>query len=380
MTQVSTDLEELSRVLLPSAEEVAHRFPVDPKAQLKSDAEYQRVMRELGFGVDFSDHMARAVWTEDEGWSEKGIVEYGPLALDPAAAVLHYGQEVFEGIKAYRHADGSIWTFRPAYNAARLNMSSRRLAIPELPLQDFLGSIVSLIRADEKWVPRGEGSSFYLRPFIIATEPFLGVRAAKRYDYLLIGSPSGPYFTNGFTPINVWVDREYHRAGPGGMGNVKTGGNYAASLLPKVQAHDAGFDEVLFLDAATNSNLDELGGMNVFVVMSDGAVLTPKLTGNILPGGTRASIIEFLEDEGVKVTQSEIPLTWLLEAIRSGEVGEMFACGTAAVVTPIGSLSGTDFQVSVPTGEMTAHIYDELTAIQLGKQEDRFGWLYKLAD
>lgn len=380
MAHETTELERLSREAVPSADQVADIFTLDPQAEVKSDAEYERIMQELGFGVDFSDHMAHAVWTESAGWSEKVIAGYGPISLDPAAAVLHYGQEVFEGIKAYRHADGSIWTFRPAYNSARLNMSNRRLAIPELPLEDFLGSIVGLIRADRKWVPEGEGSSLYIRPFIIASEPFLGVRAAKRYDYLVIASPSGPYFTNGFTPINVWVDREYHRAGPGGMGNVKTGGNYAASLLPKVAAHDAGYDEVLFLDAATNTNLDELGGMNVFVVMADGKVCTPKLTGNILPGGTRASIIEFLEAEGVEVVETVIPLDTLLAQIKSGEVAEMFACGTAAVVTAIGSLSGTDFKVDVPTGEMTRHIYDELTSIQLGKQEDRFGWLYKLAD
>lgn len=375
-----TELEALSREPLPPADEVKDIFPLDTSAKLKSEAEYQRIMQELAFGVDFIDHMAHSVWTVENGWSAHAIEAYAPLSFLPAAAVFHYGQEVFEGIKAYRHKDGSIWTFRPSYNAARLNMSNRRLAIPELPLADFLGSLVGLVRADKKWVPEGAGASLYLRPFVIATEPFLGVRAAKKYDYLVIGSPSGAYFKDGLTPINVWVDREYHRAGPGGMGNVKTGGNYAASLLPKVIAHDAGYDEVLFLDAATNTNLDELGGMNVFVVMADGSVCTPRLTGNILPGATRASIIEFLAAEGVDVLETSIPLEQLLEQIKAGNVAEMFACGTAAVVTPIGSLTGDDFKVQVPTGEMTRHIHDELTSIQLGLREDRFGWLYKLSD
>ncbi|MDR6939187.1 branched-chain amino acid aminotransferase [Arcanobacterium hippocoleae] len=379
MVRHLTELEKLAGAPLPAASEIADIFRRDDTAKLKSAAEYERIMRDLAFGVDFTDHMARAVWTVEEGWAQKEITQYAPLSLDPAAAVLHYGQEVFEGIKAYRHADGSVWTFRPAYNAARLNMSNRRLAIPELPVEDFLASLVGLIRADQKWVPEGAGASLYLRPFIIATEAFLGVRAAKRYDYLVIASPSGPYFKNGFEPINVWVDREYHRAGPGGMGNVKTGGNYAASLLPKVVAHENGYDEVLFMDAATNTYLDELGGMNVFVVKADGSVATPELTGNILPGGTRASIIELLTDIGVEVREERIALTQLLAQISAGEVVEMFACGTAAVVTPIGSLTGTDFSVEVPSGELTRRIHDEITAIQTGKQPDRFGWLYQLA-
>ncbi|QOR48287.1 branched-chain amino acid aminotransferase [Trueperella pecoris] len=375
-----TELEIFSAQPVASADELAGTFVLQPHEALKSDEEHDRVFSHLGFGTDFSDYMAHATWTAAEGWHAKVVEPYGPLSLDPAGSVLHYGQEVFEGMKAYRHVDGSIWTFRPTYNAARINMSCRRLAIPEIPVEDFMGSIVDLVRADARWVPSAPGSSLYLRPFVFASESFLGVRAASRYEYLVIASPSGAYFPNGLKPINVWVDRDYHRAGPGGMGDVKTGGNYAASLLPKVQAHDAGYDEVLFLDAATNTNIDELGGMNVFIVMADGSVKTPKLTGNILPGGTRSSILQFLESEGTPVSEETISLQSVVDGLASGEISEMFACGTAAVVTPIGRLASADFDVAVPVGEKTSAIYEELTAIQLGHREDRFGWLYKIAD
>ncbi|VEI12756.1 branched-chain amino acid aminotransferase [Trueperella bialowiezensis] len=375
-----TELEELAARPAPGADEVAGTFVREPHDQLASESDYERVMANLSFGVDFTDYMAHATWTADKGWHNKRIEPYGPLTLDPAGAVLHYGQETFEGMKAYRHDDGSIWTFRPTYNAARINMSNRRLAIPEISREDYLASIVDLVRADARWVPSDEGTSLYLRPFVFASESFLGVRAASRYEYLVIASPSGAYFKNGLQPIDLWVDRTYHRAGPGGMGDVKTGGNYASSLLPKVRAAEAGFDEVLFLDAATNTNLDELGGMNVFVVMADGSVKTPALTGNILPGGTRSSIIQFLEAEGVNVSEETISLQSVLDGLDSGDVAEMFACGTAAVVTPIGRLASEDFDVAVPVGEKTKQIYEELTAIQLGHAEDRFGWLYKIAD
>lgn len=378
MTKNKTQLEIESERPLASADELAGRYALQDHPNLASADEYERRMATLGFGVDFTDYMAHATWTPEEGWHNKRIEPYGPLSLDPAAAVLHYGQEVFEGLKAYRHADGSVWSFRPGYNAARLNMSNRRLAIPELDVDDILASIVDLVRADERWVPSEPGSSLYLRPFVFASEAFLGVRAAKRYEYLVIGSPSGPYFKNGFQPINVWVDREFHRAGPGGMGNVKTGGNYAASLYPKVRASAQGFDEVLFLDAATNATIDELGGMNVFIVMADGSVKTPELSGNILPGGTRSSIIELLEDAGVPVVEESIGFDWLIDGLRSGEVAEMFACGTAAVVTAIGSLTFDGGKVEVPVGPVTRDVYAKLTDIQLGRAEDTHGWLYRL--
>ena len=378
MAHELTQLEkESAQPLLPAAEyaagfeKLAHPNP-------KTEAEHAAQMQKLGFGVEFSDYMAHATWSAADGWNRKVIEPYGPIALDPGTAVLHYGQEIFEGLKAYRHDDGSIWTFRPLYNAARLNRSGERLAIPPLPFQDFMESIVGLVRADKRWVPEGEGTSLYLRPFTFASESFLGVRAASRYEYLVMASPSGAYFAHGFQPIEVWVEKEYHRAGPGGMGDAKTGGNYASSLLPKVKAHDEGFDEVMFLDARTDTYIDELGGMNVFVVMSDGSVKTPKLTGNILPGCTRSSIIQLLESEGTRVSEEEIAISDVVAGLKKGTVAEMFACGTAAVVTAIGRLASEDFDVQVPVGPRTKEIYDKLTGIQLGRIEDKFGWCYRL--
>nr|WP_231583129.1 branched-chain amino acid aminotransferase [Actinobaculum suis] len=373
------ELELAGSAPQPSADAVAGRFALHPNPQAASTAEVKEILSNPGFGVHFTDHMARATWTQEKGWHDKQIVPYGPLSLDPAGAVLHYGQEVFEGLKAYKHADGSLWSFRPAYNGARLNFSSHRLAIPALPMEDFLGSVVDLVREDARWVPEEEGASLYLRPYIFASEAFLGVRAATRYEYLCIASPAGPYFEHGFQPINVWVEQKYHRAGPGGMGEVKTGGNYAASLLPKMHAAEENYDEVLFLDAATNKNLDEFGGMNVFVVYADGRVRTPRLTGNILPGNTRSSIIQLLQRDGVDVAEATLPLADVLAGIESGEVTEMFACGTAAVVTAVGSLTGEDFQAKLPSHEVAQSIYDELTGIQAGTAEDTFGWMYRIA-
>ncbi|MFT0848980.1 branched-chain amino acid aminotransferase [Actinomycetaceae bacterium L2_0104] len=374
-----TALETAAAAPLPSAAEVAGAFVRQPHPNIATVDERKAKMDKLLFGKDFSDFQAHATWTQEKGWHNKVIEPYSPLVMDPAAAVLHYGQEIFEGLKAYRHEDGSIWTFRPSYNAARLNYSASRLAMPHLSHEDFIASIVGLVTADSEWVPDVPGSSYYLRPFTFASEPFLGVRAAHQYEYLVIGSPSGPYFQHGYQPINLWVEREYHRAGPGGMGDAKTGGNYASSLLPKVKAHEAGYDEVLFLDAATDTNLDELGGMNVFVVMADGSFKTPKLTGNILPGCTRSSIMQLLRSQGVAVSEETISLQELLDGIESGDVAEMFACGTAAVITAIGSLTGEDFHVDIPSGERTKSIYDQITAIQLGQAPDIFNWLYRLA-
>lgn len=379
MTYTPTALENAAATPAPGADELLGGFTRQPHPSPAAPEEREAKMAKMLFGKDYSDYQAHASWNLEEGWHNKVIEPYGAFSMDPAAAVLHYGQEIFEGLKAYRHEDGSIWTFRPTYNAARLNHSARRLAIPELSHEDFMASVVGLVRADSQWVPDVPGSSFYLRPFTFASEPFLGVRAAHSYEYVVIGSPSGPYFEHGFQPINIWVEPTYHRAGPGGMGDAKTGGNYASSLLPKVKAHDEGYDEVLFLDAATDTNLDELGGMNVFVVMADGSLKTPKLTGNILPGCTRSSILQLLRSEGREVSEETISLAWLLDGIASGDVAEMFACGTAAVVTSIGSLTGADFHVDIPGSATTKALYDRLTAIQLGQAPDPFNWLYRLA-
>lgn len=374
-----TELERAGSVALPPADALDGAWERVPHPSPAAESHRAEVMSRLGFGKDFTDHMAHAVYTEGRGWHSQRIEPYGPIQMDPAAAVLHYGQEIFEGLKAYRHADGSVWLFRPGYNAARLNASARRLAIPELPVEEFMASLVGLVRADVEWVPDTPGSSLYLRPFVIATEAFLGVRAARQLDYFCIASPSGPYFVNGFQPIRVWVSSDYHRAGPGGTGAAKCGGNYASSLVPKVDAHDRGFDEVCFLDAATNTTIDELGGMNVFVVMADGTVRTPALTGNILEGGTRSAILRLLRDSGVDAREVPIALADLVAGVELGDVAEMFACGTAAVITPIGHLAGDGFAVDIPSGDVTRRTYEAMTAIQLGLAEDPYGWTYRVA-
>ena len=358
----------------------ATTYDVRPSSHPRTLAERTAALADLKFGVVFSDHMARATWSAADGWHDRRIEAYGPLNLDPAAAVLHYAQEIFEGLKAYRHADGSVWAFRPDRNAARLARSATRLALPVLSEKDFLDSIQALVSTDAEWVPSAPGSSLYLRPFMFASEAFLGVRAAKQVDYLVIASPVGPYFTNGFQPLAIWVDAEYNRAGPGGTGAAKCGGNYAASLLPQTLAYEEGCDQVCFLDAATGTYLEELGGMNVFLVMKDGSVTTPAL-GTILEGVTRDSILELCREGGRGVAERQIPLTELLEQIDSGEVAEVFACGTAAVITPIGRLKGTDFDVTIGTGDagpVTTELYETITDIQYGRRDDVYGWMHRL--
>ncbi len=347
----------------------------------RSDEERSELIAHPTFGTVFTDHMARITWTADDGWADRRVEPYGPLLLDPAAAVLHYGQEIFEGLKAYRHADGSVWTFRPWANAARFRASARRLALPELAEADFLGSIEALVTVDGGWVPGADETSLYLRPFMFAAESFLGVRPARRVDYLLIASPVGPYFSGGVQPVSIWVAEDYHRAGPGGTGAAKCGGNYAASLLPQQEAYAKGCEQVCFLDAATNSLLEELGGMNVMVVRRDGSVVTPQLSGTILEGVTRASVLTLLRDGGHEVVERDLPLAEVLDGLRSGEVTEVFACGTAAVVTPIGRLAGEGFDLAVnggATGTVTAAVRHQLTAIQYGRAEDPYGWMHRL--
>ena len=375
-----TALETAAAAPLPGADAVADEFVRQQHPNPATPEERKEKMDKLLFGKDYSDFQAHATWTAEEGWHNKVIEPYGALSLDPATSVLHYGQEIFEGLKAYRHEDGSIWTFRPSYNAARLNYSADRLAIPHLSHEDFVASLVGLVRADSEWVPSVPGSSFYLRPFTFASEAFLGVRAAAQYEYMVIGSPSGPYFEHGFQPINVWVEREYHRAGPGGMGDAKTGGNYASSLLPKVKAHGAGFDEVLFLDAATDTNLDELGGMNVFVVMADGSFKTPKLTGNILPGVTRDSLLTVAPDLGLKPIERPISLEEVTTGITTGAIRELFACGTAAVITPIRSLKNEsgEYVIDVDKATHTIPLRNHLLDIQYGRIADSHGWMQQV--
>jgi len=374
----STSLARAAEVPVPEADAIAGRFPLTANPSPVAEDERKAILAGLHFGDSFTDHMAHARWKQGEGWGDYGVIPYGNLSLSPATAVLHYGQEIFEGIKAYRHDDGSVWTFRPRYNAARLNASARRLALPELSEEDFVASLVDLVRADAAWVPSGEGESLYLRPFAFASEAFLGVRPSKVVDYYVIASPSGSYFTHGLEPISIWVSTEYHRAGRGGTGAAKTGGNYASSLLPQQEAYAQGCDQVCFLDDVSQKNLEELGGMNIMVVDADGTVRTPQLTGTILEGSTRSAIIRMLRDSGRKVVEDTISLEGLLADIESGRVSEVFACGTAAVVVPLGHLKGEGFDARIEGSEVTRQIHDRLTSIQSGHAEDPYGWMYQL--
>lgn len=363
------------------ADDAATTFAVRRTGTPVPDEQRAAALAAPRFGVVFTDHMARVSWDAESGWHDRRVEPYGPLLMDPASAVLHYGQEVFEGLKAYRHADGSVWTFRPEANAARFAASARRLALPVLAEADFLAAIEALVRADVAWMPTGEEASLYLRPFMFASEPFLGVRAARQAEFCVIASPVGPYFVGGVAPVSIWVAQDYHRAGPGGTGAAKCGGNYAASLLPQMEAAEHGFSQVCFLDATTSTLIEELGGMNVFVVFADGRVATPELTGSLLEGVTRSSILRLLRDAGHDVAERPIPLAELRAGLESGEVSEVFASGTAAVVTPIGRLAGEDFDLTVADGAagvVTTRVRAQLTDIQYGRAADEHGWMHRL--
>ena len=325
--------------------------------------------------------MTHMTWTKGEGWSDRRVEPYAPLKMDPGASVLHYAQECFEGLKAYRHADGSTWLFRPDANAERFQNSAKRLYLPELPIDDFLGSVAALVKRDANWVPSRREYTLYMRPFMFASEPFLGVRAPQEVDYCVIASPSGPYFPGGVKPVSIWVEDKWFRTGPGGTGFAKCGGNYAASLLGEYKGVENGCEQVCFVDAATKTYLEELGGMNMMAVHKDGHVETPSLTGNILPGVTRRSLIQLLQDKGHDVVETMIALDQLLEEIKSGEVTEVFACGTAAIITPIGRFKSEKFDVTVAdggSGKLTCELRDELLGIQLGEVEDPHNWMWKV--
>jgi len=356
-------------------------FELTPSETARSRAARETILSDPGFGKHFTDHMVTIDWTVEEGWHSARVTPYGPLQLDPASSVLHYGQEIFEGMKAYRHADGSIWTFRPEKNAERLQRSARRLALPELPVADFIESIKQMVAVDGDWVPDAPETSLYLRPFMIANESFLGVRAAHKVGYYVIASPAGAYFTDGVAPVSIWLSTEYSRAGRGGTGAAKCGGNYAASLLPQQEAYDNGCAQVLFLDGETGTHIDELGGMNVFFVHGTDTLVTPRLTGTILEGVTRDSIMQLARDRGMTVVERDITVDEWRDGVASGEITEVFACGTAAVVTPIAQLKGAGFTIGdpdAPAGEITMALRQELTDIQYGRLPDRHGWLLRL--
>jgi len=362
-------------------------FTVEPRSDALPDDQREALLVDPGFGKAFTDHMVLATWTSGQGWHDAKVIARGPLSLDPSAAVLHYGQEIFEGMKAYRHLDGSVWTFRPQVNAARFARSARRLALPELSEADFIESLRALVATDEKWVPPGdaEETSLYLRPFMFASEAFLGVRPSAEVTYCVIASPAGPYFSGGLRPVSIWLSTDYTRAAPGGTGAAKCGGNYAASLAAQVQAKGNGCDQVAFLDAVEHKWVEELGGMNLFFVQADGTIVTPELTGTILEGVTRSSIIELVGDLGHKVDERRISIDEWRDGAASGEITEVFACGTAAVVTPVGRLAWQggevrigDHSVDNGVGTMTGTIRHTLLDLQYGRSPDPRGWLTRL--
>lgn len=359
-------------------------FSVHRSAHPLSDAEREAILAAPGFGKYFTDHMVRIDWTEDGGWADGEVLPYGPLALDPATSSLHYGQLIFEGLKAYRQPDGSIATFRPDANAARFQRSARRLAMAELPEELFVESLRALTEVDAAWVPSGADASLYFRPFMISTEIGLGVRPANSYSYLLIASPAGPYFPRGVQPVSVWLSTEYTRAAPGGTGEAKCAGNYAASLVAQAQAAAQGCDQVVWLDAHEHRYVEEMGGMNLYFVYGSGPdarIVTPKLTGTLLPGITRDSLLTVAADLGYRSEEAQLSTEdWRL-GNESGELTEVFACGTAAVITPVGEVKSAAHEWTVGAGEpgpVTMQLRKALLDIQTGQTTDSHGWMHKL--
>ncbi len=344
-------------------------------------ASREQAIADPGFGKVFTDHMVRIEWSAGQGWHNATLGPRQPISLDPAAAVLHYAQEIFEGMKAYRLADGAMALFRPEANARRFNDSARRMAMPEIPEEAFVEAVRQLALADRDWFPKVDGGSLYMRPFMFADEPFLGVRPAKHYKFLVICSPAGNYFKSGVPAVSIWVSGDYTRAAPGGTGAAKCGGNYAASLVPQAEAIARGHDQVVFLDAAEHRWVEELGGMNVFFVFDDGRIVTPPLTGTILAGITRDSLITLAREEGLDVREERYSIDQWRDDATSGRLVECFACGTAAVVTPIGRVASEDGEFTIGSGgpgQLTGSLRSKLVAIQRGTAEDRHGWVKRL--
>jgi branched-chain amino acid aminotransferase len=348
-------------------------------SQPRSAAEREAILRDPGFGKHFTDHMATVDWTSERGWHNAQVRPRAPFSIDPASAVLHYAQEIFEGMKAYRDAGGRITFFRPDENAKRFQRSAERMAMPVIPADLFLETLQALVETDRDWVPGGDGS-LYLRPFLFADEAFLGVRPSNSYKFCIIASPVGSYFKGGAKPISVWVSEEYSRAAKGGTGHAKCGGNYAGSLVAQAVATEHGCDQVIFLDAAEGRWIEELGGMNVFFVMADGTLLTPPL-GTVLPGITRDSVITLARDRGLTVREDRYEFAqWQADA-ASGRLREAFACGTAATIAPIGLVKhgGGAFHIqNGGVGEVTASLRSTLLGIQKGTETDPHGWVRSL--
>ena len=365
---------------MASAPERTLEFSTELSANRVPAGQRDEVLANPGFGDTFTDHMVTATWTTDRGWFDAGVRPYAPLSMDPATATLHYAQSIFEGLKAYRHDDGSIWAFRPDANGARFARSAARMALPQLPVSAFVEAVDLLVRADAAWVPSAGESSLYLRPFMFASEVFLGVRPAAEVTFCVIASPAGAYFESGVKPVDIWLSTDYTRAAPGGTGAAKAAGNYAASLIAQQEALEHGCAQVCFLDAVERRWVEELGGMNLYFVRSDGSIVTPELTGTILEGITRESILTLAGDLDFKVEERPIAIDEWRDGVASGEITEVFACGTAAVVTPLGTLNwhGGEMSMGTETGPVTAEIRTALLDVQYGRAEDPHGWMHRI--
>ncbi len=378
MTDTLSDSRTASRMFTEDVpvvvEDVRRRTP----------AEREAVLADPGFGRHFTDSMFVARYETGRGWYDARLTQYGPLPMDPGTAALHYAQSIFEGLKAYAQPDGSVATFRPEANAARFARSADRLAMPQVPEQAFLAAVDALVDADREWVPTGPDQTLYLRPYMLASESFLGVRPAHEYLFLVIASPAGAYFPRGVHPVSVFVSEDYVRAAPGGTGDVKCAGNYAASLRPQQQASELGCDQVVYLDAVERRYIEELGGMNLFFVLGSGEdaeLVTPELSGTLLPGITRDSLMTVARELGHRVTERKVSLDEWRSGTLDGTVTESFACGTAAVITPVGEVKARtgDFTVGDGTpGPLTMRLREALLDIQHGRVADTHGWLHRI--
>ena len=330
----------------------------------------------LTFGTIFTDHMFEVDYEEGKGWYDPRIVPYHKLELEPSAMVFHYGQEMFEGLKAYKTEDGRILLFRPDKNIERANRSNQRLCIPKIPEDLFLEALKMVVSVDQDWIPTKPGTSLYIRPFVIATDPFLGVRPSHTYKFMIILSPVGAYYASGLDPVKIWIEDSYVRAVKGGIGEAKTGGNYVASLAAQMKAHDEGYSQVLWLDGVHRKYIEEVGAMNIFFKIN-GTVITPELNGSILPGVTRDSVLSLCREWNIPVEERKISVDEVVEAARSGNLEECFGTGTAAVVSPVGELRFEDDRMPIgeeTIGDLTQKLYDTITGIQLGELNGPAGW------
>lgn len=355
---------------------------MDIKKTLLTDDKLKPLFQDplkLIFGRTFTDYMFTMEYTVKSGWHNAEIKPYQPLMLDPAANVLHYGQEVFEGQKAYKSPTDEILLFRPQENARRINYSLKRMCMPEIPEDIFLQAECELLKLEERWIPRAVGASLYIRPAVIATEAALGVKPADSYLFFIILSPVGPYFQEGFNPVGLWVSDNYTRAAQGGTGEAKTGGNYAGTLLASKIAKDKGCSQVLWLDAVEHKYIEEVGAMNIFFII-DNKLVTPKLSGSILQGITRKSVLQIAEDLGIVPEERQISIDELIEGIEKKKTTEAFGAGTAAVISPVGRINYKDkeYVISPETGPWAKKFFDTLTGIQYGEKEDKYGWSYKV--